>query len=306
MNSREYWQKRFIQDKALGIKSSQEYELELNKRLDQLLNIYDEDIKKWYRRFSNNLDIPLDKTIKILDGIEFKHFDITLKEFKRKAIKGGYEKQLNSEYFKSQIAQLKQLESQLKARATNLFSVEQLKMQDELVSQYDDTYLHETYNIQDFRGQFIANFSKLNHEEVKQVIAKPWAKDGKDFSTRVWGNYVEELPNQLMDSILRSSLTGLSYSKVEREFRERFSDVKTNHIHRLVVSEIGHIQETASADVYKEQDVEKYEYVATFERSTCDDCAKLDHQVFYVKDRQPGTNYPLIHPYCRCTTIPYL
>ncbi|TPR48187.1 phage head morphogenesis protein [Apilactobacillus micheneri] len=306
MKNEKYWLRRFIQEKALSIKSGQEYEIALNKRLDQLLAIYEQDIKQWYKRFSDELGIPRDETVKMLDGIELKHFEMTLAQFKEKAIKGGYDKQLDSEYFKSQIARLKQLESQFKAEAKDLFSVEQLKMEDELVNQFNNTYLHDSYNIQDYRGHFEVTFATLNTDKLRHIIANPWAKNNENFSQRIWGNYVEELPSQLMDSMLRQTLTGSSYQDIEREFRQRFSDVKSKHIHRLVVSELGHAQEEGSALAYKNQSVEKYQYLATFERSTCDECAHMDGKVFKLSERQPGLNYPLLHAYCRCTTIPYL
>ncbi|MCL0330602.1 minor capsid protein [Apilactobacillus xinyiensis] len=306
MNSRDYWLRRFIQEKALSIKSSQDYELALNKRLDQLLSIFDRDIKRWYKRFSVDLGIPMDKVVQMLNGIEYKDFNMTLEEFKEKAIKGGYEQQLNSEYFKSQIARLKQLESQFKSEAKDLYSIEQLKMQDELVNQYQHTYLHDIYNIQDYKGMFEANFTQYSPEQLRYVIAKPWNKDGKDFSKRIWGTYTEELPSQLTDSLLRSTLTGASYTKVQKDFRERFTGVRSNHVHRLVVSEMAHVQEEASAEAYKSQDVEKYKYLATLERNTCSLCGHLDGSIFKMSERITGKNYPIMHPYCRCTTVPYM
>lgn len=310
MNSKDYWLMRFIREKAVSIKSQERYEEELNKRLNQLLAIYDDEIKDWYRRFSNDLNIPLRETIDILDGIEYKHFEMTLNEFKDKAIKGGYERELNSEYFKSQIARLTQLESQLKQEATKLFSVEKFKMLDEMVSEYQHTYLHDTFNIQALKGKFDSNFATLNTDQLRILLSNPWIKNGtgkeSNFSERLWGNYVDELPSQLMDSMLRNALTGASYQKINKDFRERFDGVKSKHIHRLVVTELGHVHEEASAKAYENQGVERYQYLATLENHTCDICAGLDGKIFYVKDRQTGVNYPVIHPHCRCTTIPYI
>lgn len=309
MNSKDYWLQRFIQEKAVSIKSQQTYEYELNKRLDQLLNIYDKDIKQWYSRFSSEFNIQIKDAADILEKIEYKHFDMTLQEFKDKAIKGGYDSELNSEYFKSQIARLNQLESQLKQQATELFSVEKFKMQDEMVTEYQHTYLHDIFNIQDYKGVYDVNFATLNTDKLRHVLSKPWSKDDgvkKNFSERLWGNYVNELPSQLMDSMLRNTLTGANYGKIQRDFRERFSGVQSKHIHRLVVTELGHVQEEATAESYKSQGIEKYEYVSTFERRTCDICSGLNGQIFKMSDRIPGDNYPLIHPYCRCTTVPYI
>lgn len=312
MKSREYWQRRFIQEKAVQLHTTQQYQEQINKRLNQLLAIYDQEIKHWYNRFSNELNIPMKETIKILDGIEYKHFNMTLQEFKDKATEGGHGRELDTEYFKSQVARLNQLESQLKQQAENLFSVEKFKFEEELIKQFQNTYLHDTYNIQSYRGVYDTNFSTLNIDQLKYTLSQPWSNDTAkkgargNFSKRLWGNYVEELPSQLMDSMLRNALTGASFSKIKRDFKQRFEGVQSKHINRLVITELGHVQEEASAAAYKHQDVEQYEYMATFERRTCDICGSLNGQIFNLKDRKPGENYPLIHPWCRCTTVPYI
>jgi SPP1 gp7 family putative phage head morphogenesis protein len=309
MNSQKYWRMRFLKEKAVNLKSQDEYERALNKRLDQMLDIYDFELKHWYSRFSDLYGIqPIDAE-RILKDIEYKHFDMTLKEFKDKAIKGGYDKQLDSEYFKSQIARLKQLESQLKQQAEDLFSVERFKMLEEMVDEYKHSYYHSTYDIQAYQGHFESNFSTLNTNKLNHILSNPWSNSNakpQNFSDRIWHNYTEELPSQLMDSMLRNTLTGRNYQQIDRDFKQRFEDVRTKHIHRLVVTELGHVQEEASAKSYEEQDVKKYEYASAFERNTCDICSHLNGKIFYLKDRKTGVNYPLIHPYCKCTTLPVI
>ncbi|WP_353486152.1 minor capsid protein [Apilactobacillus xinyiensis] len=304
-NNQQYWKRRFTQSKIIGLQSCQDYEFALSRRLNKLLYIYDRELSKWYKRYTTDLGIPKEQVAKMLDGIEFKHWDLTLEEFRKKAISGGYEKLLNQQYFNSRVASLKQLESQLRLKATEFSKSEKDKMETELVNQYNNTYLRETYDLQQYQGLgFTANFNKLSNSELKYIIAKPWARDGKDFSSRLWGTYVNELPSQLMDSLLRNTLIGSNYHKVEQDFRQRFTGMQSKNIHRLVISEIGHIQELASADVYAAQDVEKYEYVATLESRTCQACRYLDGKVFSLVAKIDGTNYPILHPYCRCTTIP--
>ena len=77
-------------------------------------------------------------------------------------------------------------------------------------------------------------------------------------------------------------------------------------LHWLVITEMGHVAETATANTYKEEGVGQYQYLATLESHTCDECAHLDEKVFDLKDKVEGLNHPLIHLYCRCTTIPYI
>ena len=87
--------------------------------------------------------------------------------------------------------------------------------------------------------------------------------------------------------------------------RDRFQKVSERDLHRLVITEMGHAAEEATAQFYKDSDIEQYQYLATLESHTCDQCAHLDERIFNVKDKKEGINYPLMHPYCRCTTVPY-
>lgn len=105
--------------------------------------------------------------------------------------------------------------------------------------------------------------------------------------------------------MLRATLFGYSPNKVVTMMRDRFKKVSDRDLHRLVTTEMGHAAEEATAQFYKDSDIEQYQYLATLESHTCDQCAHLDERIFNVKDKKEGINYPLIHPYCRCTTVPY-
>ncbi|AYM03958.1 minor capsid protein [Levilactobacillus yiduensis] len=109
-----------------------------------------------------------------------------------------------------------------------------------------------------------------------------------------------------MDTVLRGTVLDWSPQKVTQMFHARFQDVKRNDIHRLVVSEMGHVAEEAAFQSYEENEIEQYEYMATLESHTCDTCGRLDGQMFRTDKRIVGINYPLIHARCRCTTVPYI
>ena len=114
------------------------------------------------------------------------------------------------------------------------------------------------------------------------------------------------MPEVLTDVMFRSTALGYSYNRVERMLKDRFQGVVNSNIHRLVVTEMGHAAEQATAKFYKDSDIDQYQYLATLETHTCEVCAHLDGRIFYVKDEKDGVNYPLIHPYCRCSTVPYM
>ncbi|MBQ7979656.1 MAG: minor capsid protein [Candidatus Methanomethylophilaceae archaeon] len=48
--------------------------------------------------------------------------------------------------------------------------------------------------------------------------------------------------------------------------------------------------------------VKQYESRSMFNERTCIECGRLDGKMFNMADKQPGINFPPIHPNCRCTT----
>lgn len=306
MTKLSYWERRYLQTKAKEIRSTEAYEKGLQPELNGLFRELNGEVSKWVDKYAKNQGIDSDAARKALDGIHTKHWQMTLKRFREKAKAGGYEDELDAEYFRSRVARLQALEQQLRSisqpRAQSLTD----SMRDKLADQYDDTYMRTNYNLQAAHGRFTADFAHFNDVQLRIAVSQPWGKDGKDFSQRIWKNYQRELPSYLMDAVLRGTIMGCGPQKVTQMMHARFQDVKRNNVHRLVVSEMAHVAEEANVRAYEENEIEQYEYMATLESHTCDICAKLDGQIFKVSERRPGVNYPIIHGRCRCTTIPYL
>ena len=55
-----------------------------------------------------------------------------------------------------------------------------------------------------------------------------------------------------------------------------------------------------------EEDFTQYEYSPILDSKTCEICRALNGKVFEISERQPGVNFPPMHPWCRCTWIPYI
>lgn len=68
--------------------------------------------------------------------------------------------------------------------------------------------------------------------------------------------------------------------------------------------EVSEIEESSYKD-YLNEGIDQYTFMATLDTKTCSRCGNLDGNIFGIKDKKTGTNYPLIHPGCRCTTTPY-
>lgn len=305
-SNQEYWQRRFLHVKASQIKNTEAYEKALQPELNGLRRQMQSDIEIWTTKYANTKGLTTYEARKSLAGIQTKDWNITLKQFEAKAKQGGYEDELNSEYYRSRIARLRELETQLSNHGTKFAGQQTKSMGKALSGQYEDTYMRNIYNGQMAHTAITSNFARFSPEQMQMVVSKPWAKDGKNFSARIWKNYRDDIPDLLMNHLLKGTLLGYSPDRITRNFRAGFQDIKRSNVHRLVTSEMAHITEEANAKAYEEMDIDQYEYMATLESHTCDICRVLDGKRFNVKDRVPGLNAPVMHPYCRCTTVPYM
>ncbi|WP_147441012.1 MULTISPECIES: minor capsid protein, partial [unclassified Lactobacillus] len=302
--SHDYWQKRFLQEKNNQLSNTAEYESAMRARLKEVEQVLEQEVDYWLKRYANNQEVSHEDARKILSTIGTRDWHMTLKEFKRKAKESGFDKELDAEYFKSQLSRLENIDEQLTNLLSQYATAESDKLAQSLSNQFQQTYMHSIYLTQLEQAKLSSNFANVNEYQVKVIVNKPW--NGSNFSKRIWKNYTEMLPNELGDALLRGTVLGHSHQQVFKMMRQRLRDVEDYQLHRLVITEMGHIAEEATAQAYKEECVEKYQYLATLESHTCEECGHLDGKIFDLKDKKDGVNYPLIHPYCRCTTMPYM
>ena len=146
MNSQEYWKERALLAKQKEMVSDAEYEAAMRSRLKDLENELIKETKKWLTKYANENNQSLKEAAAYLNSIDTSKFDMTLAEFEAKAKAGGYEKELNSAYYKSRIARLQELYRQYQEVAARYADDEEDNMAIGLAKRYEDTYLLENYN----------------------------------------------------------------------------------------------------------------------------------------------------------------
>lgn len=142
-------------------------------------------------------------------------------------------------------------------------------------------------------------FYRLDHEMVQAAIGNKWC-DGMDFSSRIWNNRTK-LWNTLQTEIVNGFIRGEDYHTLSRNLRKKFVTVSQKNAERLVFTEDTYLSNEAAMLVFeREAAITEYTFVCTGDSETCDICRALSGQRFKIKDRLPGTNFPPMHPWCRC------
>lgn len=151
------------------------------------------------------------------------------------------------------------------------------------------------------------NFYSVNAEVVKDTVNASWAH-GESFSERIWQNR-EKLASYLSDDLAKGFARGMKYEEMAKSLVDRFDNVSMRDAMRLVYTEGTFVFNEAQAQVH-EQQFEYYQLSTVTDPKTCEVCrgieqAQKSSPVRY-EDRQPGVNFPPLHPMCRCSVVPYV
>ena len=300
-NKLPYWKRRMLRIAKIRDAKDQEYIQKMVKEYDRLSNRIYKEIQDWMDRYADNEGITADEAYKQLTKSEQLTWTMTLKEFRQKAIDGGYDQELNREYFKSRITRLEQLERQLYFELAEAANHQETAMRTYLKDTLNETYLRHIYEMTD-RGAFSIAFDRYSTRALELAIMKPWK--GSNFSRRVWGNHLNYLPDKLSKTMSVAVSQGWGIDRTVKEMMQGVDSGLKNRMTTLVQTESAHIAEMANDHAMEQTGVKKWEWMATLEIHTCARCGGLDGQEF-DSDDENAPNCP-DHPNCRCTRVPVI
>ena len=301
-----YWTKRFEEEEKQRNISNKAYVKEIEKQYKIAENKIKSDIEKWYIRIADNNQISLADAKKLLTKDELKEFKWTLAEYTQKAKSGAWKKELENASARVHIQRLEALQLQVKNSIETLRNKENEMLEDYLIKNYEDTYYHSLYEIS--KGLNLkTSFATLDKNKINQVIIKPWLKDGKNFSDRIWQDK-EQLINTLRTKITQSFITGSTLDEAVEDISKFVSDKIKNKEYvarRLLETESAAYASKAQIEAFKSIDVDKYEIVATLDLHTSEICQEMDGKVFNISDQEIGVTVPPFHSHCRTVIAPY-
>ena len=301
-----YWTKRFEEEEKQRNISNKAYVKEIEKQYKIAENKIKSDIEKWYIRIADNNQISLADAKKLLTKDELKEFKWTLAEYTQKAKSGAWKKELENASARVHIQRLEALQLQVKNSIETLRNKENEMLEDYLIKNYEDTYYHSLYEIS--KGLNLkTSFATLDKNKINQVITKPWLKDGKNFSDRIWQDK-EQLINTLRTKITQSFITGSTLDEAVEDISKFVSDKIKNKEYvarRLLETESAAYASKAQIEAFKSIDVDKYEIVATLDLHTSEICQEMDGKVFNISDQEIGVTVPPFHSHCRTVIAPY-
>ena len=301
-----YWRKRF----ELLEQKSNEYGLEAFREIEPAFINAEKEIQKeieaWYGRYAKNNNVSMLEARRQLSTKELKEFrwdvDEYIKYGRENAIDPKWMKELENASARVHINRLEALKIRTQQAAEAAFGNE-LDVIDEMARKvYTEDYYHSIFEMH--KGFGVGwNVGQVDERKLNQLISKPWAADGKNFSQRIW-NYRDQLVNELHTQMTQACVLGKHPKQLIDSISKKFKTTK-GQAGRLVMTEQAFFHSAAQKDAFKELDVEEFEVVATLDSSTSDICQDMDGQHFKMSEYEPGVTAPPFHCWCRSVTAPY-
>ncbi len=302
----EYWQERFRQMEEsqhdTSVRTVQEIEQEF-RRAEQAL---DGKINAWYQRFAANNGISMVEARRLLNSDELEDFRWDVQDYikygRENGINQQWAKQLENASAKVHVSRLEALKVQTQQEIEKLYGNYHDSIDEHIANLYTSGYYHTAYEVQ--RGIGVGwQMQSFNPEKVNDIIHKPWAVDGRNFSERIWTDKTK-LINNMHDSLTRMCITGESPDRAIREISQNMK-VSRSQAARIVQTESAAFSAKAQETCFSDLDVEEFEVVETLDSHTCPTCGEMDGKHFPMKDYKIGVTVPPFHPNCRGCTCPY-
>ena len=301
MNNKEYWQKREEEKLNKGIKDCNKLAKELQSHYKKAYKEIEKEINNLFEKYAKDNELTYAEASKYLTSDEFKIWRTDIKGY-LEMIEDNPEVllELNTLAMKSRITRWEALQYEIDKILNDLTQTTTESTTELLTDTLKDNYNRNVFNISKKAG-FVANFSGIDNKTIERILSYPWC--GVTYEETFWKNK-KILRDTIKQEMTQMIIRGESSNKVAQRMAQKLDGSYKNAV-RIIQTEHAYVMNEASKYTYEDLNIEKYEFLATLDKRTCKDCAKLDGKVFNLKDAITGLNYPPLHPNDRCTTVPY-
>lgn len=229
-------------------------------------------------------------------------------ELKRQLIVAGTDEakallaELNSPAFAARIKRFQVLQEQIDTINQALYKNDMRLQKGWYTRLGYDTYYTSIYDVQRQVG-FQFSFKHIDNELINAVMNSAWS-NGSSFSDTLWKN-VDGVSNEVRKQLTWGLITGKTEKQMAKEIANKYA-VGSFASRRLVRTESCYLSNEIQFRAYEECGADRYQYVATLDSKTDEECGLLDRKIFNIKEKKPGVNCPPMHPFCRCTTKIYI
>ena len=304
LSSKEYWEKREAYKLKKGLKDLKKIEKELVDEYKKAMNEIGKEISNLFYKYANDNNLSYSDAKKYLNSSEFREFKRDLKSYIKLIEETGNEElllELNTLAMKSRISRLEEMFYQCGKYINEVYESTNKRLTVAYSSTIKDNYYQTIFDIHKSIGVGVS-FSYIDNDMIKEILAFPWS--GRSYSQNLWINRTK-LKNAMVQELTQMIIQGKGVKETSRALSKKL-DADYKNCLRLIHTEHSYFMSESTAKAYEELEVEMYQYSSALDKRTCESCGALDGEIFKLVDRTVGVNASPLHPYCRCTELPYV
>lgn len=135
---------------------------------------------------------------------------------------------------------------------------------------------------------------------IQQTVLNPWL-DEEGYAEKIIKRMGKD-KDKILQTIGQRMARGDKYEAIAQDVALGQTKTARKMMYRLIYTEGTHALNEASAQVFEAEDPDiEYIYSTVGDSRVCEVCQGLDGMRFALRDRQPGINFPPMHPGCRCS-----
>ncbi|HFI0682599.1 TPA: minor capsid protein [Streptococcus suis] len=307
MSSLEYWAKREREHERLQKGQEELIAKRMEQNYKEALDEIERRIELFYERYAGSEGIDIETAYERVAEHDVKAYEKRAKEIvkeaeklrkkKGKVTKADFSKQVNDELkiynATMRISRLEMLrtEVQLEMLRANLLNED--IMSEELLKFRRAEY----ERMAGILGQKVSVVKR----SVKSVSTSSYLS-ATSFNKHLWTNH-EELAGELNVILRRGLIQGINVTTMKSRIRQKFGK-SAYEAKRLLVTEMARVQGDVQIESYLDAGFDEYVFLP--EDSACEICNKLDGKHFKIKDIKVGENFYPMHPFCKCSSAPYV
>lgn len=259
---------------------------------EQATKNINKEIERIYKNYAKDTGLEKKTLVQLLNKKEteqyYKNLLKVINSIKDENIKKKLLAKYNAPAYSYRISRYQVLQDNIDVELKKLANVEQDITKIRYVDTIKEGYYHSIYDIQKGTGLGFS-FAQIDDRTINLMLNTKWTPNPisteSNFSQRIWNNS-EKLGNYLRTNLTADTMSGKSIAKISKELSD-YMNVGLYNATRLVRTEANHFANEAEMLAYEELEIDKYRFIATLDKVTCEHCAKLDNMVFNVKDRKP-------------------
>lgn len=304
MKSDAYWEKRANERMKSYHKDADKTVQLINKAYDKAQKDIQDGIDTIFTTYARNGELSPEQAKRLLNQHTpnplLKLAKKIYPSIKNKQIKRWLLKRINAPAYRARITRLEALKESVFLRSKEIADVEIALSESSYLKTINSAYYRNMFDIQRGTG-YGFEFARMSDKAIEQIILNKWS--GEHFSDRVWSN-TDVLAEKVTEIVTAGFMSGVGQSAMIAELSEMMN-VGKFAASRLIRTETTYMANAAEMASYEEAEIEKYQFLATLDLRTSEQCRAKDLKVFKVSEAKPGVNMPPLHPFCRSTTVAY-